>query len=85
MLKDFQPNTAMLLRHGSDQLRLQEPRCNLQLGFRAFEISAPRLLNRLPPHVKCSETTAVFKKKLKTFLFGDCYSNDGEMNENYKL
>ena len=85
MLKDFQPDTDMLLRHGSDLLRLQEPRCNLQLGFRAFEISAPRLFNKLPQHVKNSDTTAVFKKKLKTFLFGDSYTNDGEIDVNYKL
>ena len=36
---------------------------------RAFEISIPRLLNKLPDAVKDSSSTCQLKKNLKTFLF----------------
>ena len=85
VLRDFRPNTPMLLRHSDDQFRLEEPRCCHQLGFRAFEISAPRLFNRLPQEVKMSESTVIFKKRLKTFLFKDCYTDNLEISDYYKL
>ena len=51
-----------------------------------FKYSAPRLFNELPNNVKCSDNTVTLKKRLKTFIFMDCYDID-EMciNEYYAL
>ena len=84
-LKDFQLDTALCLRHHDDQYRLLEPRCTLQLGFRAFEVSAPRIFNRLPVELKDSRCLEDFKKKLKTHLFAAAYDADEEkITEDYK-
>ena len=57
----------------------------LQLGSRSFWVSAPRLFNRLPEEVKGSSNMSVFKRKLETFLFGDCYTDDFRMTERYRI
>ena len=65
-----------------------EPRCNLQLGFWAFQNSAVRLYNRLPLDrldVKDSANIAVFKRRLKTFIFTDCFTEDDTIGEMYRL
>ena len=85
MLSDHQPETVISLRSSDDPLMLFEPRCSLQLGFRAFKTSAPRLFNKLPREIKESTNVNIFKKKLKTYLFSDCYNEDNEINEFYKL
>ena len=76
LLSDFQVDTTMRLRHSDDQYRLNEPRSNLTMGFRAFERCAPRLFNDLPQSVRLSENCAIFKKKLKSYLFAECYDMD---------
>ena len=48
---------------------LDEPRTRLKFGDRAFSISAPRLWNALPQHLKDSTLCQAFKKCLKTHLF----------------
>ena len=48
---------------------LDEPRTRLKLGDRAFSISAPRLWNGLPQHLKDSTSCQAFKNCLKTHLF----------------
>ena len=35
-------------------------------GSRAFSVSAPCLWNKLPMDIKCSPSTAIFRRKLKT-------------------
>ena len=85
LLSEHRPETAVLLRSSDDPFRLEEPRCNLQMGFRAFRTSAPRIFNRLPVEVKDSENIDIFKRKLKTFFFGDCYTNEGTISEFYRL
>ena len=40
-----------------------------KFGDRAFSISAPRLWNALPQHLKDSTSCQAFKKCLKTHLF----------------
>ena len=42
-------------------------------GSRAFSVSAPCLWNKLPMDIKCSPSTAIFKRKLKTHLFKLAY------------
>ena len=45
------------------------PRTHTRYGDRAFSVAAPSLWNDLPVHVRDSPSLAVFKRKLKTFLF----------------
>ena len=86
MLKDFQPGTISVLRHSDHQFRLDEPRCNMEIGFRAFQISVPRLINKLPNDIKSSPSIQVFKRKLKTYLFKNAYDLDTlNINEHYKV
>lgn len=73
ILNDFNVNTDIILRHGVEINRLNEPRYNTEVGRRAFEKSAPRLYNSLPRHIKVAENVRIFRKRLKTFLFTDSY------------
>ena len=84
MLKNFRPDTMVSLRHSDDPYRLEEPRSRTSIGTRAFERSAPRVFNRLPLDVKQSPNCQVFKKRLKTYIFADCYQS-GEINNNYRI
>ena len=56
----------------------------LGYGTRAFERSAPRLFNKLPLGVKQSPNCSVFKKRLKTHVFADCYQS-GQLNPSYRV
>lgn len=49
---------------------LSVPRVKTKMGSRAFAFSAPDLWNHLPLSVRSSSSIAVFKKHLKTHLFG---------------
>ena len=84
MLRSFRPETAVNLRLSDDPYRLDEPRSRSNIGTRAFERSAPRLFNKLPLEVKQSPNVDIFKKKLKSFIFADCYQS-GEVNHLYHL
>ena len=84
MLKSFRPDTTVCLRHSDDPHRLEEPRSRTNLGTRAFERGAPRVFNKLPLEVKQSLTCDIFKRKLKTYIFADCYQS-GELNQVYRI
>ena len=73
MLRQYEVATNMVIRHAADEHRLNEPRCNSEIGATAFMYSAPRLFNALPMHVKTSDNITIFKKGLKTQLFTECY------------
>jgi hypothetical protein len=49
------------------------PRRKVKYGERAFSYAAPFLWNKLPTHIKLSESTVLFKKKLKTHIFSEYY------------
>ena len=86
MLRHYEVATNMVIRHAADEYRLNEPRCNSEIGARAFMYSAPRLFNALPIQIKTSANVAVFKKRLKTHLFTECYDlEDKVINEMYIL
>ena len=71
-------------RSHTDGRKLVEPRCNSSVGFRAFWSAAPRLYNTLPRDIRSLDSLKVFKRKLKTFLFSDCYDlEDNSMTQNY--
>ena len=42
-------------------------------GDRSFAASAPKLWNALPVDIKNSESLDIFKSKVKTHLFRQCY------------
>jgi hypothetical protein len=46
---------------------------NSTFADRAFSCYAPRIWNRLPVHIKLSESLDIFKKLLKTHLFNAAY------------
>ena len=50
-------------------LKLEERKCNGEMGERSFAVAGPKLWNLLPVEVRIEEDTEEFKKKLKTFLF----------------
>ena len=45
-------------------------------GDRAFSIAAPREWNKLPANIKSSQSIEVFKSRLKTYLFRECFNTD---------
>ena len=61
-------NIPRTLRSSISQ-QLIVPKTKLNLGKRAFSVAAPRVWNELPITLKTSETIAIFRKKLTTYLF----------------
>ena len=71
MLIAYTPQRA--LRSSSKGL-LQEQKSRLKTaGDRAFSISAPKLWNQLPEHLRTCEDLNSFKKTLKTYYFQQAY------------
>jgi len=58
----------------STTMSLSQPSSRTTLANRAFRCSAPAVWNSLPKTVVDSDSIAVFKSKLKTFLFSQAYS-----------
>lgn len=86
MLKGFEIASAIRLRNSDDEFRLLEPRATKHIGTRAFTHSAPRLYNSLPHEVKNSDNVNIFKKRLKTHLFMQCYDlEDKKITDRYKI
>ena len=51
-----------------------------------YKKGAPRLYNKLPVEIKDNENINQFKKRLKTYLFGESYDmNQKTINEQYKV
>lgn len=61
------------LRSSADTLKLAEPVTKLQYGNMAFSNCAARHWNKLPIHIRSSDTLSAFKKQLKTYMFIDAY------------
>ncbi len=61
----------------NDQQLLQVPLTSLKYaGDRLFQNAAPMLYNALPVTIKTAPYLAVFKKRLKTYLFTKAYMID---------
>jgi len=69
----YQPGRE--LRSSSDPWTLDSPRVRTQYGTRCFSFFGAKLWNSLPADLRHPQTVAVFKKKLKTFLFNEAFSN----------
>ena len=74
LLLNFYIPSTIQIRHSFDEFRLIEPRARTHWGVRTFSHCAPRLHNRLTSDVKSSTNVAIFKKRLKTYLFVQCYN-----------
>ena len=79
-------DTGINTRLDTDGRKLTEPRCTSNIGFRAFRSAAPRLYNKLPRAIRTTDNLTTFKKKLKTYLFSDCYNTeDSTISDDYIL
>ena len=63
----YTPQTQRSLRSSQKSL-LEVPRKNLKT-FGERSNAAPEVWNKLPEYIKSSQSTAIFKKNLKTYLF----------------
>ena len=76
----------MTLRHRLEPLRLEQQRSISKLGDRAFERCVPTLMNNIPKDIKQCDDVKIFKRKLKTHIFNECYNMiEQKINDNYKL
>ena len=72
LLTHYEPKRT--LRSSSDTSLLVIPKTRLKtFGDRAFKAAAPRLWNDLPRNIRDSDSTAIFKKRLKTLLFSNAF------------
>ena len=72
LISSYKPVRSL---RSSDHLLLRVPNVmTATYGQRTFSYCAPKLWNSLPKSLKESETVTIFKKKLKTFLFGDYFN-----------
>ena len=60
----------------SSEVNLVVPKCRLKsYGENSFAVAGPKLGNNLSSHIKTSESVAVFKSRLKTFLFRRAFND----------
>ncbi len=57
LLQLFELQTDIVLRHASHSNRLLEPRCNTDIGCRAFKNCAARLYNKIKNIIKNGDQT----------------------------
>jgi len=72
-LLSSQPDRGYSLRSSVTPL-LNVPFCKTEIGKRAFRVAAPTVLNLIPATVLSSPSVAVFKSRLKTFLFNSVFN-----------
>ena len=60
----------------SNKKMLQTTKYNLErCGGKSFSVAAPLLWNALPDYLRNCGSLAIFKSKLKTFIFNKAYFN----------
>lgn len=67
LLSDLLSPSLSIFRHTSHTLHIKF--CDTLQGRRAFSYCGPRLWNCLPLYIRTSSSLAMFKQKLKTYLF----------------
>ena len=73
----LQPKTcsSFELRSKNNPYLLETPRSRLVFGGdRSFSVSSPKEWNTLPLNIQSSESISIFKQKLKTYFFKECYN-----------
>ena len=68
LLTLYQPG-RIGLRSSDDKLLLSIPKGSKSLGDRSFSIAGPKLWNSIPINIRNAPSIAIFRKRLKTFLF----------------
>lgn len=71
-LQPVRSSQYSLRSNDSSKLKVPKTKCST-LGDRSFAAIGPKLWNDLPDFIRKSETLAIFKKLLKTYLFKKCY------------
>ena len=69
----LQPSRKVRTLRSSDLEQLNVPRVRTAVGSRAFSVAAPRLWNELPSEIRSAKTQISFRKKLKTYFFGQAF------------
>ena len=62
-------SSSRFLRSSSSMQLIHGPRTKTRYGDRAFSSIAPKLWNKLPPHIQNAPSIETFKNLLKTYLF----------------
>ena len=73
-------STRSLRSSSSHQLFI--PWHNLSFGSRAFHFSAPRIWNKLPLHIRKTQSLPAFKRHLKTHFFQSAYPTPSDPPSN---
>ncbi|KAK6168511.1 hypothetical protein SNE40_021027 [Patella caerulea] len=69
----FYSNQRSNLRSADDRTRLLIPKFNKRVGQFSYPRNSAKLWNNLPVTIRQSNSYYIFKRKLKTHLFGQCY------------
>ena len=67
LLHEYRPSRT--LRSRSRNLLTVPRSYTVTYGDRSFSVAAAKLWNSIPDHIRRSETLAMFKSSLKTYLF----------------
>ena len=77
LIELLQPKTVpnLNLRSNLNTNLLEIPRSKLvHGGDRAFSVAAPKEWNSLPIEIQSSKSISIFKQRLKTYLFRECFN-----------
>ena len=79
MCRHVSPNIRRLTLRSAGRLayELEVPRRRVSTGYgdRALCVVGPGLWNSLPLNIKTAESLEVFRRRLKTYLFEQCYGS----------
>ena len=69
----LKPVTNSRKLRSSTELSFFVPRVKTLWGQRSFEVAGPHIWNSLPPNVRAAKSLPLFRKLLKTHLFGEAF------------
>ena len=86
LIEVLRPQENISTRNTENGVTLFRHRPETNVGARAFKIAAPVVYNSIPLEIRLIENMDAFKKRLKTFLFSECYDlDDLSIKEQYKV
>ena len=69
----LQPSRKVRTLRSSDLDQLNVPQVRTVVGSRVFSVAAPGHWNELPLEIRSAKTQVSFRKKLKTYFFGQAF------------
>ena len=72
LLQHYEPTRTV---RSSYSFQLSVPRYNVEFGWRAFRISAPKIWNLLPASIRYSPSLPTFRRHLQIHYFQSVYPN----------